>query len=146
MGSRHEHDWSQTRHLEGSADGPSADRIRARRAGRPCRYCADTDRILVLMPIGESVRSKSDVTGFTGECQSDMPHKRQILKPASPGWRRSMNFSTSALRYSSSGFCSPNISNDAAREGVILVEIRFGGEWVKWSELMPRFRGPSGTS
>ena len=29
---------------------------------------------------------------------------------------------------------------DAAREGVILVEIRFGAEWMKWPDLMPGFR------
>ena len=29
---------------------------------------------------------------------------------------------------------------DAAREGVILVEIRFGAEWVKWPDLMPGFQ------
>ena len=29
---------------------------------------------------------------------------------------------------------------DAAREGAILVEVRLGAEWVKWPELMPRFR------
>ena len=29
---------------------------------------------------------------------------------------------------------------DAAREGAVLVEVRLGAEWVKWPELMPRFR------
>ena len=29
---------------------------------------------------------------------------------------------------------------DAAREGAVLVEVRFGAEWVKWPDLMPRFR------
>ena len=29
---------------------------------------------------------------------------------------------------------------DAAREGGVLVEVRFGAEWVKWRDLMPRFR------
>ena len=29
---------------------------------------------------------------------------------------------------------------DAAREGAVLVEVRFGAEWVKWPDLIPRFR------
>ena len=33
-----------------------------------------------------------------------------------------------------------NTMYDAAREGAVLVEVRFGAEWVKWLDLMPRFR------
>ena len=33
-----------------------------------------------------------------------------------------------------------NTMYDAAREGAVLVEVRFGAECVKWLDLMPRFR------
>ena len=33
-----------------------------------------------------------------------------------------------------------NTMYDAARDGAVLVEVRFGAEWVKWPDLMPRFR------
>ena len=64
MGPRHEHDWSQSRHIEGSADGPSAIHPSALRALRSIgfRLAAQGISRIFAMRFAESIAAALNVT------------------------------------------------------------------------------------